>query len=170
MKSRSIPKRDAIEQSLRALEWLKAQGCQQFFFKYCSTFDSTVDGNIGPVAEALAVALGAEQIIVCPAFPGAGRTVFQGHLFVKDQLLSDSPMKDHPLTPMRDSDLRRVLSSQSCGEVGYVPMAVVERGEGAIGKALADEAREGRNLIVVDAISDENLISIGAAAKGLRGS
>jgi uncharacterized protein YgbK (DUF1537 family) len=168
LKSRSIPKNDAIAQSLKALEWLKAQGCQQFFFKYCSTFDSTDDGNIGPVAEALAKALDATQIIVCPAFPGAGRAVFQGHLFVKGKLLSDSPMRDHPVTPMRDSDLRRVLSSQSSGMVGHVAMTVVGQGESAIGKALAKEACEGRNLIVVDAIHDKNLIAIGAAAKGLR--
>ena len=167
LKSRSIPKHDAIAQSLKALEWLQAQGCQQFFFKYCSTFDSTADGNIGPVAEALALVLGVDQIIFCPAFPGAGRVVFQGHLFVKDQLLSDSPMRDHPLNPMCDSDLRRVLSNQSSGAVGHVPMAVVGRGESAIRKALANEAREGRNLIVVDAIHDENLLAIGAAAKDL---
>ena len=168
LKSRSIPKHDAIGQSLKALEWLRAQGCQQFFFKYCSTFDSTADGNIGPVAEALALVLGVDQIIFCPAFPGTGRAVFQGHLFVKDQLLSDSPMRDHPLNPMRDSDLRRVLSSQSIGAVGHVPMAVVGQGESAIRKALLNEAREGRNLIVVDAIHDENLLAIGAAAKDLR--
>ena len=168
LKSRSIQKHDAIAQSLKALEWLQAQGCQQFFFKYCSTFDSTADGNIGPVAEALALVLGVDQIIFCPAFPGGGRVVFQGHLFVKDQLLSDSPMRDHPLNPMCDSDLRRVLSSQSNGAVGHVPMAVVGRGESAIRKALANEAREGRNLIVVDAIHDENLLAIGAAAKDLR--
>ncbi len=168
LKSRSIPKHDAIVQSLKALEWLQSQGCQQFFFKYCSTFDSTPDGNIGPVAEALASVLGVDQVIFCPAFPGAGRAVFQGHLFVKDQLLSDSPMKDHPLTPMRDSDLRQVLSRQSNAAVGHVPMAVVGQGERAIRKALVNEAREGRNLIVVDAIHDENLLAIGAAAKGLR--
>lgn len=168
LKSRSIPKHDAVAQSLRALEWLKAQGCQQFFFKYCSTFDSTADGNIGPVAEALALFLGVDQIIFCPAFPGAGRAVFQGHLFVNDQLVSDSPMRNHPLNPMCDSDIRRVLSSQSHGSVGHVPMAIVGQGESAIRKALLKEAREGRNLIVVDAINDENLLAIGAAARDLR--
>ncbi len=168
LKSRSIPKYDAISHSQKALKWLQAQGCQQFFFKYCSTFDSTADGNIGPVAEALALDLGVDQIIFCPAFPGAGRAVFQGHLFVKDQLLSDSPMKDHPLNPMFESDLRRVLSSQSNGTVGHVPMAVVAQGESAIRKALRNEAREGRNLIIVDAIHDKNLLAIGAAAKDLR--
>ena len=119
------------------------------------------------MAEALAVALVADAVIVCPAFPRTGRTVFQGHLFVKDQLLSDSPMKDHPLTPMRDPDLRNVLSRQSCGVVGHVPMAIVAEGSDAIRDALAAEARHGRNLIVVDAIHDDDLIAIGAAARDL---
>ena len=139
LKSRSIPAAEAIKQSLVALKWLQDQGCKQFFFKYCSTFDSTDDGNIGPVAEALASALAADQVIVCPAFPGTGRAVFQGHLFVKDQLLSDSPMKDHPLTPMRDADLRNVLGRQSRGAVGHVPMAVVAAGSDAIRDTLAAE-------------------------------
>ncbi|MDB2468997.1 four-carbon acid sugar kinase family protein [Alphaproteobacteria bacterium] len=167
LKSRSIPAAEAIKQSLAALKWLQNQGCKQFFFKYCSTFDSTDDGNIGPVAEALASALVADEVIVCPAFPRTGRTVFQGHLFVKDQLLSDSPMKDHPLTPMCNPDLRNVLSRQSCGVVGHVPMAIVAEGSDAIRDALAAEARHGRNLIVVDAIHDDDLIAIGAAARDL---
>ena len=167
LKSRSILAKEAIKQSLAALKWLQDQGCKQFFFKYCSTFDSTDDGNIGPVAEALASALAADAVIVCPAFPGTGRAVFQGHLFVKDQLLSDSPMKDHPLTPMRDPDLRNVLGRQSRGAVGHVPMAIVAEGSDAIRDALAVESRHGRNLIVVDAIHDEDLIAIGAAARDL---
>ena len=167
LKSRSIPAEEAIKQSLAALKWLQDQGCKQFFFKYCSTFDSTDYGNIGPVAEALASALAADAVIVCPAFPGTGRAVFQGHLFVKDQLLSDSPMKDHPLTPMRDPDLRNVLGRQSRGAVGHVPMAIVAEGSDAIRDALAVESCHGRNLIVVDAIHDEDLIAIGAAARDL---
>jgi uncharacterized protein YgbK (DUF1537 family) len=167
LKSRSIPAAEAIKQSLAALKWLQEQGCKQFFFKYCSTFDSTDDGNIGPVAEALASALAADAVIVCPAFPGTGRAVFQGHLFVKDQLLSDSPMKDHPLTPMRDSDLRHVLGRQSRGAVGHVPMAIVAKGSDAIRDALAAEARHSRHLIVLDAIHDDDLIAIGAAARDL---
>ena len=167
LKSRSIPAAEAIKQSLAALKWLQDQGCKQFFFKYCSTFDSTDDGNIGPVAEALASALAADAVIVCPAFPRTGRAVFQGHLFVKDQLLSDSPMKDHPLTPMRNPDLRNVLSRQSRGAVGHVPMAIVAQGSDAIREALVAEARHGRHLIVVDAIHDEDLIVIGAAARDL---
>ena len=167
LKSRSIPVAAAIEQSLEALEWLQDQGCKQFFFKYCSTFDSTDEGNIGPVAEALAAALSADQVIVCPAFPGTGRAVFQGHLFVKDQLLSDSPMKDHPLTPMRDADLRRVLARQSRGAVGHVPMSIVAAGNDAIRHALGVEAGQNRKLIVVDAIHDDDLMAIGAAAQDL---
>ena len=119
------------------------------------------------MVEALASALAADAVIVCPAFPGTGRAVFQGHLFVKDLLLSDSPMKDHPLTPMRDSDLRSVLGRQCRGAVGHVPMAIVAEGNDAIRDALASEARNGRNLIVVDAIHDEDLIAIGAAARDL---
>ena len=167
LKSRSIPAAEAIKQSLAALEWLKNQGCKQFFFKYCSTFDSTDDGNIGPVAEALASALAADSVIVCPAFPRAGRSVFQGHLFVKDQLLSESPMKDHPITPMRDSNLRNVLGRQCRGLVGHVPMSIVSKGSDAIRDALAAEALQGRHLIVVDATLDEDLIAIGAAARDL---
>lgn len=167
LKSRSIPAAEAIKQSINALKWLQDQGCKQFFFKYCSTFDSTDEGNIGPVAEALAAALSADRVIVCPAFPGTGRAVFQGHLFVNDQLLSDSPMKDHPLTPMRDADLRRVLARQSRGAVGHVPMKVVTAGRDAICEALAAEAQQNRKLIVVDAIHDDDLLAIGAAARDL---
>jgi uncharacterized protein YgbK (DUF1537 family) len=107
LKSRTIPAAEAVELSLDALRWLQAQGCRQFLFKYCSTFDSTPEGNIGPVADALAEALDATRVIVCPAFPSLKRAVFQGHLFVGDKLLSESGMASHPLTPMTDPDLRR---------------------------------------------------------------
>ncbi|MEM8751535.1 MAG: four-carbon acid sugar kinase family protein, partial [Pseudomonadota bacterium] len=106
LKSRTLPVADAVRQSLEAVEWLARQGCRQFFFKYCSTFDSTPEGNIGPVAEAMVAALGATEVIVCPAFPATGRSVYQGHLFVGDRLLSESGMEHHPLTPMTDSDIR----------------------------------------------------------------
>ena len=110
LKSRTAPVADAVDQSLRSLAWLRAQGAKQFFFKYCSTFDSTDEGNIGPVADALLDALDASFTIACPAFPGAGRTIYKGYLFVGDGLLSESSLKDHPLTPMRDSNLvRRVV-------------------------------------------------------------
>lgn len=167
LKTRSIPAAEAIAQSLAALEWLRAQGCEQFYFKYCSTFDSTADGNIGPVAEALADALGAKTVIFCPAFPGTGRSIYQGHLFVKDMLLSESGMQNHPLTPMTDPDIRRVLAAQSNGPVGHVDARTVLTGAKAIRAKLLAESNDGKRLIVVDALQDTDLLQIGLAAKGL---
>ena len=164
LKSRSIPVKDAVQQSLAALEWLKSQGCRQFFFKYCSTFDSTTEGNIGPVAEALAKALDADRVIVCPAFPGAGRSVYQGHLFVKDRLLNESGMQNHPLTPMTDADIRRWLDLQTEGSVGHVSILDVFSGPSAVRCCLVEQMQKGHKLIVVDAIRDEDLMTIGAAA------
>ena len=120
LKTRSIAPTDAVAQSLAALEWLHAQGCEQIFFKYCSTFDSTPEGNIGPVIDALAAVLDADRVIVCPAFPGAGRSIYQGHLFVMDRLLNESGMQNHPLTPMVDADIRRWLAPQTRHAVGHV--------------------------------------------------
>ena len=168
LKSRPIDPAEAVKQSLAALDWLKAQGCEQFFFKYCSTFDSTPQGNIGPVADALADALGADRVIVCPAFPGTGRSVYQGHLFVKDMLLSESGMQNHPLTPMTDADLRRWLKPQSRNGIGHVGAVDVLKGASAIRTALAAEHEAGKRLIVVDAMRDEDLMEIGAAAADLK--
>ncbi|APX12198.1 3-oxo-tetronate kinase [Tateyamaria omphalii] len=167
LKSRSIDPGAAVAKSLEALEWLKAQGCTQFFFKYCSTFDSTPRGNIGPVADALAEALDAYQVIVCPAFPGTGRSVYQGHLFVNDVLLSESGMQNHPLTPMTDPDLRRWLALQSKHDVGHVDAASVFAGADALRAALQAEHAAGKRHIVVDAIRDADLRAIGAAAAEL---
>lgn len=167
LKSRSIPVDDAVRQSLDALNWLQDQGCTQFVFKYCSTFDSTPEGNIGPVAEALADALDARQIVVCPAFPGTGRSVYQGHLYVGDRLLNESGMENHPVTPMTDPDLRRWLSYQSKGSIGHVNAQTVFEGAQAIKTALAREDANGHRLIVVDAINDADLTVIGQAAKDL---
>ena len=167
LKSRTIPPAEAVRQSLEALEWLAKQGCRQFFFKYCSTFDSTPEGNIGPVAEAMASALGADRVIVCPAFPATGRSVYQGHLFVGDKLLNESGMENHPLTPMTDADLRRWLAPQTSLGVGHVGATTVGAGAEAIRAALAAEQAEGRTLIVVDAIHDEDLMRIGEAAADL---
>ena len=167
LKSRSIPAQDAIAQSLQALEWLKAQGCTQFLFKYCSTFDSTAEGNIGPVAAALAEALGARKVVVCPAFPGAGRTIYQGHLFVHDRLLSESGMEHHPLNPMTDADIRRWLALQTDMAVGHVGFSAVRNGTAAIADALTRADAEGARLIVVDALSDDDLMAIGTALDGL---
>ncbi|RZL97228.1 MAG: four-carbon acid sugar kinase family protein, partial [Variovorax sp.] len=128
LKSRTAPREQAVAESLEALRWLRGRGCTQFFFKYCSTFDSTAEGNIGPVAEALQDALGADFAIACPAFPGAGRTVYLGHLFVGRKLLNESGMENHPLTPMRDADLVRVLQAQSVGRVGLLAQPDVAAG------------------------------------------
>jgi uncharacterized protein YgbK (DUF1537 family) len=164
LKSRTIPAGDAIGKSLAALGWLKAAGAQQILFKYCSTFDSTDAGNIGPVAEALMEALGTDFTLFCPAFPETGRTIYRGYLFVGDVLLSESGMRDHPLTPMRDPSLVRVLQRQTRGRVGLVPVATVARGAEAIGTAFAELRREGYRHAIVDAIEDRHLEAIGAAA------
>ncbi|MGZ5182443.1 MAG: four-carbon acid sugar kinase family protein, partial [Ramlibacter sp.] len=130
LKSRTVPPEEAVAESLAALEWLRAAGATHFQFKYCSTFDSTPRGNIGPVADALMRALGTDLTIVCPAFPENGRTVYAGHLFVGDVLLSESGMREHPLTPMSDASLPRLLQAQlpPGQKVGLVPLAVVARG------------------------------------------
>ncbi|MEO1680580.1 MAG: 3-oxo-tetronate kinase [Pseudomonadota bacterium] len=168
LKTRSIAPADAVTQSLEALDWLLAQGCTQIFFKYCSTFDSTPQGNIGPVADALAEALSADRVIVCPAFPGTGRSVYQGHLFVGDRLLNESGMETHPLTPMSDADLRRWLAPQTRHAVGHVAAGTVFQGAEAIARALAAEQDAGKTLIVVDAIRDDDLRAIGHAARDLK--
>ena len=163
LKSRTIQAADAVEQSRASLAWLQKAGCRQFFFKYCSTFDSTEAGNIGPVAEALIAALDCGFAIACPAFPANARTVFQGHLFVGAALLNESGMQDHPLTPMRDANLVRVLSRQSEGTVGLVPFATVDSGPSAIRDALTRLREQGRRFAIVDAVDDRHLLSIGAA-------
>src|SRR5487761_1679086 len=132
LKTRTVQAAEAVDKSLTALAWLQRAGVLQILFKYCSTFDSTDAGNIGPVAEALMAALEADFTLYCPAFPEAGRTIYQGYLFVGTLLLSESGMRDHPLTPMRDPSLVRVLQRQSRGRVGLVPQAVVARGAAAI--------------------------------------
>jgi uncharacterized protein YgbK (DUF1537 family) len=163
LKSRSIAATDAVEQSLRALHWLLEQGCRQIVFKYCSTFDSTPNGNIGQVGEALANALGVKGVVACPAFPGAGRTVYQGHLFVKDMLLNESGLQSHPLNPMTDADIRRWLRRQTTSEVGHVSIDIVRDGPEAIATALGAAASSQQTLMIVDAISDSDLVSIGRA-------
>ncbi len=167
LKTRSIPAAEAVAQSLAALAWLERQGCRQFLFKYCSTFDSTPEGNIGPVAEALAERLGAKGVIVCPAFPGTGRTVYMGHLFVNDRLLSESGM-EKASADAHDPDIRRWLRRQTESEVGHVPHAIVAQSAQAIRIALNGERLALRTLVVVDAVSDSDLIAIGAAADGDR--
>ncbi len=167
LKSRTAPVADAVRESRDALAWLSELGARQFFFKYCSTFDSTPEGNIGPVADALATDLDAGITVVCPAFPANGRTVYQGHLFVGEQLLSESSMAQHPLTPMTDANLVRFLGRQTVRRVGLVPHCVVCEGSAAI-RARLDELRgAGVSYAVVDALNDLDLRAIGAACAGL---
>jgi uncharacterized protein YgbK (DUF1537 family) len=171
LKSRTVPVAEAIEQSLAALRWLQAQGAQQIYFKYCSTFDSTAQGNIGPVTEALMDALagqpGADFSIATPAFPDNGRTVFKGHLFVGDGLLNESGMQNHPLTPMTDANLVRVLQSQCQRKVGLIDYKVVAQGEAAIRTRMVDLRAQGVSIAVVDAISNDDLHRLGPALKDL---
>src|SRR5690348_2131902 len=163
LKTRSIAAKDAIAQSLDALKTLQAAGCVRFFFKYCSTFDSTDQGNIGPVGDALLDALGGKQAIYCPAFPENGRTIFFGYLFVGDILLSDSHMRHHPLNPMTDSSLVRVLARQTRHKVGLVPLKQVQAGSAALRGALDKLAGDGVRHVIVDAVADTDLGIIGEA-------
>lgn len=168
LKSRTIPASEAVNESLAALHWLQAAGCRQFYFKYCSTFDSTPDGNIGPVAEALMKALGTSFSIACPAFPANGRTIYKGHLFVGDLLLSDSGMRHHPLTPMTDANLVRVLQAQSQGKIGLTDHSVVAKGAESIRSSFQEHSDKGCSIAVVDAISNDDLIAIGAACSDMK--
>jgi uncharacterized protein YgbK (DUF1537 family) len=167
LKSRMMPAGEAVALSLRAAERLRAFGARRLMFKYCSTFDSTDAGNIGPVGEALLAFAGGEQTIFCPAFPRAGRSIYQGYLFVNGVPLNESPMKDHPLTPMRDANLCRVLQRQTTLPVGLVGFADVEAGTEAIATAIARETAAGRRALVVDAVTDGHLRAIGAAVADL---
>ncbi len=167
LKIRTCPVEEARERALAALAWLRGAGARQFFFKYCSTFDSTERGNIGPVADALLDALGADFTIACPAFPETGRTVYQGHLFVGDRLLSDTHMRHHPLTPMTDSNLLRVLGRQTPHRVGLVDYAVVRRGEDAIRSRFAALRAEGVRYAVTDVLHDGHLLELGHACRDL---
>nr|CBA30047.1 Uncharacterized protein HI1011 [Curvibacter putative symbiont of Hydra magnipapillata] len=170
LKSRTLSVNTAIEQSLDALRWLQAQNVDQIYFKYCSTFDSTSQGNIGPVTEALLDALhGPEEgfTIACPAFPVNQRTVFKGHLFVGDLLLSESGMRNHPLTPMTDSNLVRVMQAQTKRKVGLVAQDVVSAGPQMISKRFAELRAQGVGVAVVDAVSNDDLMQIGKALAGM---
>lgn len=167
LKSRTSPAPEAVAQSLAANAWLRERGARQILFKYCSTFDSTDAGNIGPVADALLDACGADFTVVCPAFPTNKRTVYMGQLFVGDQLLSDSPMKDHPLTPMRDANLVRVLGRQTKRRVGLAPLAVVHQGPSALRETFAALRSAGYSYAVVDAVNDHDLRVLGEACAEL---
>ena len=163
LKSRTIPVTEAVAQSLAACDALLAAGAKQILFKYCSTFDSTEEGNIGPVAEALMKRLGTGFAIACPAFPTNGRTIYQGHLFVGGNLLNESGMEKHPLTPMTDANLVRVLSRQAQSGVGLIPFGAVEQGAAAIRREVARLSESGRRLAIADAVTDAHLMALGDA-------
>ena len=167
LKSRTIAPSEAVAQSLQALQWLRAQGAQQIYFKYCSTFDSTAQGNIGPVTEALMDALGCDFTIATPAFPDNKRSVFKGYLFVGDVLLNESGMQDHPLTPMADANLVRVMQAQTRRSVGLVDYSVVSRSAQAVAQRFAELKALGIGVAIVDAVTNDDLMRLGPALKDL---
>jgi len=193
LKSRTAPVEEAVAQSLAACRWLRAGGAQQIYFKVCSTFDSTPAGNIGPVAQALMAHLGAEAAaaststgsgaepsaapvprvtdfaIVTPAFPENGRTVFKGHLFVGDVLLSDSPMRHHPLTPMTDASLLRVMQAQLSdgARCGLIEHRTVARGVAAVRERIAALRADGVSFAIADAVGDADLHVLAQASSTL---
>ncbi|QNH77788.1 four-carbon acid sugar kinase family protein [Pseudomonas protegens] len=167
LKSRTTPVGEAVAESLAALQWLREQGCEQIFFKYCSTFDSTAAGNIGQVSEALLKALGSDFTLACPAFPENGRTIFRGHLFVQDQLLNESGMQHHPLTPMTDANLVRVLQAQTTLPVGLLRYDSVAQGVDAVRAKIAELRQKGVAMAIADALSDADLYTLGAACADL---
>jgi uncharacterized protein YgbK (DUF1537 family) len=167
LKSRTVAPADAIAQSLDALAWLQAQGARQIYFKYCSTFDSTAQGNIGPVTEALMDALKTDFSIATPAFPDNGRTVFKGHLFVGEVLLNESGMQNHPLTPMNDANLVRVLQAQTQRKVGLIDHKAVARGADAIRERIGKLRAQDIGVAIVDAVSNDDLLRLGPALKGM---
>src|SRR4051794_23299868 len=167
LKSRTCPPDEAVALSLEALAWLRRAGARQILFKYCSTFDSTDRGNIGPVADALLEALGSDFTIACPAFPETGRTIYRGHLFVGDALLSDTHMRDHPLTPMRDSNLVRLLARQTPVKVGLVRWDAIAAGAAAVREAFARLRTEGYRYTITDALEDDHLRTLGQACADL---
>ena len=167
LKCRTAPVAEAVAETRKALTWLQAAGARRFFWKYCSTFDSTPQGNIGPVAEALMADLGTGQTIYCPAFPENGRSIFMGNLFVGRQPLAESPMKDHPLTPMRDSNLMRLLEPQVTKAVGLADRLTVARGAEALRSELDRLAGEGVAHVIVDAVADEDLTTIAQACRDM---
>lgn len=167
LKSRTAPVAEAIAETRAALAWLQAAGARRFFWKYCSTFDSTAEGNIGPVAEALMRDLETDQTIYCPAFPENGRSIFMGNLFVGQQPLAESPMKDHPLTPMRDSNLMRLLEPQVTKPVGLTDRLTVAQGVDAVQASLAQHRADGTAHVVVDAVANTDLEIIAAACRDM---
>jgi 3-dehydrotetronate 4-kinase len=168
LKTRTCPVEQAIQESADALHWLESIGCRQFYFKYCSTFDSTPRGNIGPVIEVLLRELGASFTIACPAFPDNGRTVYRGHLFVHDQLLNESGMQHHPLTPMTDPNIVRVLAAQTNLSVDLIRLNLVREGEKAVSHAFGTRPSQTVTVSITDATSNDDLVVLAEAAKDLK--
>jgi uncharacterized protein YgbK (DUF1537 family) len=168
LKTRTCPVDQAVHESKEALHCLESIGCQQFYFKYCSTFDSTPRGNIGPVTELLLRELGTSFTIACPAFPDNGRTVYRGHLFVHDQLLNESGMQHHPLTPMTDPNIVRVLAAQTSLPVDLVRLNLVRQGEKAVSQEFSRRQGQPPAVAITDASSNEDLIVLAGAAKNLK--
>ena len=167
LKTRTCPPQQAVQESLEALGYLRALGCTQFYFKYCSTFDSTPRGNIGPVIDALLEALGSDFTIACPAFPDNGRTVYRGHLFVHDALLSESGMQNHPLTPMTDPNLVRFLSTQTSTKVGLIRFDRISQGSKAVIQEIQKLRQDGVRIAITDCLGNADLIALGSSAKDL---
>jgi uncharacterized protein YgbK (DUF1537 family) len=164
LKSRSIEAGLAVSRSRAADKWLRGRGARHVLFKICSTFDSTISGNIGPVMDALRADCGEGAVLVTPAFPETGRTVYQGNLFVGAVPLNESPLKDHPLNPMHDSNLVRVLARQSRTQIGLVDLATVTRGADAVRARLVELAAQGIGAAIIDAVFDRDLETIGLVA------
>lgn len=164
LKSRSCPAGEAVRDSLAALAWFQARGCPRIYQKYCSTFDSTAAGNIGPVTDALLAALGQDFTLICPALPVNGRTVYQGNLFVGALPLAESGMRHHPITPMTDSNLLRLMEGQAQGRAGLVPFATIDKGAAAIAGAFEQLAEDGVRYAVVDTLTEQHLLDITTAA------
>ena len=167
LKIRTAPVADAIAEARAALAWLRQAGATRFFWKYCSTFDSTSQGNIGPVSEALLTELGTGQTIYCPAFPENGRSIYMGNLFVGEQPLAESSMKDHPLTPMRDSNLMRLLKPQVSGPVGLANRQTVAQGPAALKAHLLSLAEQGIAHVIIDAVENDDLFIIAEACEDM---
>ncbi|QPB43663.1 3-oxo-tetronate kinase [Rodentibacter haemolyticus] len=168
LKSRSNPVDQAVEQSLNALKWLQKSGCSQFYFKYCSTFDSTSRGNIGPVTDALLDALNDDFTVITPALPVNGRTIFNGYLFVGDVLLNESGMRDHPITPMKDANLMRLMDAQAKGKTGLVSYADVILGAEHVRACFAKLKQDGFRYVVVDAVDNSQLAVLAEAVRDLK--
>ena len=164
LKSRSCPAGEAVRDSLAALAWFQARGCPRIYQKYCSTFDSTAAGNIGPVTDALLAALGQDFTLICPALPVNGRTVYQGNLFVGALPLAESGMRHHPITPMQDSNLLRLMEGQGSGRAGLVPFATIDKGAATIAGAFEQLAEDGVRYAVVDTLTEQHLLDIATAA------